>query len=156
MTRPHRNTLLELVALIALSAVLGVCAVIASLLIADLVQGRGFNTPALTRPESLVFYLAFAVGLAVASVIWYSRRGDLRPYRYWDGVLWGVVCYALTATIAIVPELPSIARDPVLGLFGTLFFVYIAGGAFALPAILTVAPLALWCWHKLLSALRSS
>ena len=43
--------------------------------------------------------------------------------------MWGAMCFALTVTVDIVPQLPSIARDPVLRLFGRLFFVCVAGGA---------------------------
>jgi hypothetical protein len=140
--------------LVLVSAVIGVVAVVVTLLVADLVQGRGLNVAGLTRSESLTLYPAFAVGLAVTVVIWYLRRGDATPFRYWDGVIWGVVCFALVATIALLTSLPSILRDPVMGLGGTVFFVYVVGGLFALPAIFTVAPFTVWVWHATLEALR--
>jgi hypothetical protein len=149
-----RNPPRELPVLVLLSAVIGVVAVIFTLLAADLVQGRGLNFAALTRSESLILYPAFAVGLAVTAVIWYVRRGDQLPLRYWDGVTWGVVCFALVATTALLTSLPSILKDPVMGFGGTVFFVYGVGGLFALPAIFTVAPFTVWAWHTTLAALR--
>ncbi|NJK46026.1 MAG: hypothetical protein HC933_18755 [Pleurocapsa sp. SU_196_0] len=149
-----RNPPLELTVLVLLSAVIGVVAVVFTLFVADLVQGRGLNFAALTRSESLSLYPAFAVGLAVTAVIWYIRRGDALPFRFWDGVIWGVVCFALVATIALLTNLPSILKDPVIGLGGTVIFIYVVGGLFALPAIFTVAPFTVWVWHTTLAALR--
>ena len=147
--------LIEVAALLALSAALGVVAVVVTLLAGDVVQGRGLNFAALTRSESTGYYLYASAGLAGSALIWYFQRGYTQPFTYWNGVVWGVVCFALTATVLVIPQLPGAIKDPVLGLFGTLFFVYVAGGAFALPAIFTIAPLTVWLWHITIAAMRA-
>lgn len=141
--------------MLALSAVLGAVAVVVTLLAGDVVQGRGLNFAALTRSESTSYYFMASAGLAGTSLIWYFQRGYAQPFTYWNGVTWGAVCFALTATILLIPQLPSVIKDPVFGLFGTLFFVYVAGGAFALPAIFTVVPFTVWLWHATIAAMRS-
>ena len=155
MTAPIPASLIEISSLLVLSAVLGLVAVVVTLLGADLVQGRGLNLAALTRSESTSYYLIAGAGLAGTAMIWYVRGGYTQPFRYWNGVLWGVVCFAMTATLVLIPSLPSILKDTVVGFVGTLFFVYVAGGAFALPAIFTVAPCTVWLWHATITALRS-
>lgn len=155
MTAPIPPSFIEVVALLALSAILGVVAVVVTLLAGDVVQGRGLNFAALTRPDSAGYYLIASAGLAGTALIWYFRRVHTQPFTYWNGVVWGVVCFALTATVALIPQIPSMIKDPVLGLAGTLFFVYVAGGAFALPAIFTIAPFTVWLWHTVIAAMRS-
>ncbi len=154
MLNPRQNTPLEGLALVVVSALLGALAVAVTLLAADLVQGRGLNFASLISPDALMYFPALALGLAVTSLIWYSRRGAERAYRYRDGLVWGVVCFLLTATAVLLLSLPGILGDSEFGLTGTLFFVYIVGGVFALPAIFTVAPLALWLWHRTIKTLR--
>jgi hypothetical protein len=155
MTTPLRNVPLELAALVILSALLGALSVVVVLLVGDLVQGRGLNFAALTRSDSTGYYWLVSAGLAGTALIWYFQRGYAQPFVYWKGVIWGLVCFALTAAVVLIPQLPSAIKDPVLGLFGTLFFVYVAGGAFSLPAIFTVAPLTVWLWHTVIAAMRS-
>lgn len=154
MSNPIPPSLIEVVALLAVSAVFGVIAVVVTLLAGDLVQGRGLNFAALTRSDSTGYYLIASIGLAGTALIWYLQRGYTQPFTYWNGVVWGVVCFALTATVVLIPQLPSAAKDPVLGLFGTLFFVYAAGGLFALPAIFTIAPFTVWLWYATIAAMR--
>ncbi len=149
-----RNPFLELAALMIVSALLGALSVVFVLLTGDVVQGRSLNWAALTRSDSLVYYPVIAAGLAAISVTWYLRRGDLRPFRYWDGVLWGLFCFVATATLALIPQILSGAQGSPYGVLGTLIFVYFGGGLFALPAMFTVGPLALWSWHRVLAALR--
>ena len=156
MTTPVSANLIEVAALLALSAALGVVAVVVTLLAGDVVQGRGLNFAALTRSDSTGYYLLAGAGLAGSALIWYFQRGYTQPFTYWNGVVWGVVCYALTATVLVISQVPTAIKEPVFGLFGLLFFVYLAGGAFALPAIFTIAPLALWSWHGVVAWLRSS
>jgi hypothetical protein len=148
-----KNSSLELIALVVVSALLGGLSVVVALLIGNLAQGRGVNWAALTCSESLLYYPVFAAALAATAVLWYVRRGDLQIFSYWDGVLWGVACFLATATIALIPNLSS-ARGSPYGLVGTMVFVYLGGGLFALPAVFTVAPLALWCWHRVVARLR--
>lgn len=155
MTTPLRNVPLELAALVILSALLGALSVVIVLLVGDLVQGRGLNFAALTRSDSAGYYAIASIGLAGTALIWYFQRGYMQPFTYWNGVIWGLICFALTATVVLIPQLPSAVKDPVLGLFGTLFFVYVAGGAFSLPAIFTIAPLTVWLWHTVIAAMRS-
>ena len=155
VTTPVPANFIEVTALLALSAVLGAVAVVVTLLAGDLVQGRGLNFAALTRSESTGYYFLASAGLAGTALIWYFQRGYAQPFTYWNGVIWGAVCFAVTATVLMIPSLPSAIKDPVFGLFGYLFFVYVAGGAFSLPAIFTVAPLTVWLWHTVIAAMRS-
>ena len=155
MTAPVPHSVTEVIALLVISALLGSVAVVVALLGADLVQARGLNFAALTRSESTGFYWIASAGLAGTALIWYVQRGYAQLFTYWNGVVWGVICFALTATLVVIPQIPSMLKDPVFGLAGTLFFVYVAGGAFALPAIFTIAPLTVWLWHTVIAAMRS-
>ena len=155
MITPLRNVPLEIAALVIVSALLGALSVVVVLLIGDLVQGRGLNFAALTRSDSTGYYLIASAGLAGTALIWYFQRGYAQPFTYWNGVIWGVTCFALAATVVLIPQIPIAIKDPVLGLFGTLFFVYVAGGLFALPAIFTIAPFTVWLWHTIIAAMRA-
>jgi hypothetical protein len=148
-----KNPNLEMLALVILSALMGSLGVMLSLIAADLIQGRHPNLASLGTSDTLKMCGLVGFGFALTALIWYVRHGWESPFRYWDGVVWGLVCYAMSATLALVVSLQSVAKDVVLGLPGTLVTVYVVGGVFALPAIFTVAPLTLLIWYKAVSLL---
>ena len=82
MTTTVSPNLTEVAALLALSAALGVVAVVVTLLAGDVVQGRGLNFAALTRSDSTGYYLYASAGLAGSALIWYFQRGYTQPFTY--------------------------------------------------------------------------
>jgi hypothetical protein len=122
--------------------------------IASVGAGLGFAFTMQFPPTSFVwesltsFSLLALAGIAPTSLIWYARR-RYAPYRYLEGVLWGVVGLVFSVTIFIAFRSPQVAWSM------TVFFnVFPIALALSVPVLLTVAPLTVYFWHRAIRAME--
>ncbi len=90
---------------------------------------------------ALVYSGIAACFVIPAGFVWYAARRHA-PYRYLEAVIWGVlVCVLIVVILPLVVVLFTGNSDG----FGA---VVRDGFLISLPALLTVAPLTVWGWHR--------
>lgn len=97
------------------------------------------------------FSLLALAGIAPTSLIWYTRRRHA-PYRYLEGVLWGVVGLAFSITVFTLMSTSTLQQSvsPATTLGGVIMLAF----AFSLPVLFTVAPLTVYFWHRAVRAMN--
>jgi glucan phosphoethanolaminetransferase (alkaline phosphatase superfamily) len=125
--------------------------------IASFVAGLGFLLTVQFPPTIFVwetltsFSLLALAGIAPTSLIWYVRRRHA-PYRYFEGVLWGVVGLAFSVTIFMVMSAFRFQQSasPMTTFFGLILMAF----ALCVPVLFTVAPLTVYFWHRAIRAMK--
>ncbi len=136
----------------AMNTVREVAVVLLISVIASVGAGLGFlltiSPMNLAWDDLLWFSLLALAGITPTSLIWYARRRHA-PYRYLEGVLWGVVGLVFSVTIFFA------FRSPLSGWLMTAFFhAFPIAFVLSVPVLLTVAPLTVYFWHRAIRAMQ--
>jgi hypothetical protein len=139
----------EIAVVIAIGSLASMLSSVVIVLTLGIADGTGFNQ---YTWEGIWFLSPWAAaGVIPAGLLWYAVRRD-KTFRLLEGPLFGLFGFACGAAVYILPTLPPSDQMRFISPSTVLWF----GFLYCLPAILLVAPLTAYIWHRTIHALRDS
>jgi hypothetical protein len=95
-------------------------------------------------------WLIALLGVVPTGLVWYATRRHA-PYRYREGLVWGVLALflsllAFSALTALNESQDALKMTGIILYYGFLINI---------PALLTVAPLTVFVWHRAIKAMNA-